>query len=74
MTVTEELATGRLVSVPVAGLDLGRTLYAAWQTGHVLSDEATTLLEYAQSEEARAMIPGLRSNDSSSPERELEPA
>jgi DNA-binding transcriptional LysR family regulator len=74
LTVTEELATGRLISVPVAGLDLGRTLFAAWQTGQSLSDEARTLLDFAQSEQARAMIAGLRSIDSAVSDHEVEPA
>jgi DNA-binding transcriptional LysR family regulator len=57
MTVADELHAGRLVEVPVAGLSLDRTLYAIWRSGHRLSDEARTLLDFAGSDTARTMIP-----------------
>jgi DNA-binding transcriptional LysR family regulator len=57
LTVAEELQSGRLVEIPVAGLELDRTLYAIWRSGHRLSDEAKVLLDFASSPTARTMIP-----------------
>jgi DNA-binding transcriptional LysR family regulator len=57
LTVADELQSGRLVEVPVSGLELDRTLYAIWRTGHRLSDEAKVLLEFSTSQQARTLIP-----------------
>lgn len=57
LTVAEELASGRLVEIPVKDLELDRTLYAIWRSGQRLSDEAQMLLDFASSPEARSMIP-----------------
>jgi DNA-binding transcriptional LysR family regulator len=60
LPVMHELESGRMVSVPVDDLDFQRTLFAIWQAGHDLSDEAHRLIEFATSDEARSMIKGLR--------------
>ncbi|MFG2821842.1 LysR family transcriptional regulator [Kitasatospora sp. NPDC048365] len=44
LAVTEELATGRLVAVPVAGLDLHRPLRAVWPSGQRPVGPARALL------------------------------
>jgi DNA-binding transcriptional LysR family regulator len=58
-TVMDELERGRLVAVPVEGINFERTLFAIWQTGADLSDEARRLIEFATSEQAREMITGM---------------
>jgi DNA-binding transcriptional LysR family regulator len=63
LTVMEELESGRLVAVPVDDLDFERTLFAIWQTGVGLSDEAEQLLEFVTSNRARRMIKGMRPVD-----------
>lgn len=60
LTVADELQSGRLVEVPVSGIELERTLYGIWRTGHRLSDEAQALLDFARSPQARSMMPLLR--------------
>lgn len=57
LTVADELESGRLVEIAVTGLELDRTLYAIWRTGHRLSDEARVLLEFSSSPRARSLIP-----------------
>ncbi|MFJ2634440.1 LysR family transcriptional regulator [Streptomyces sp. NPDC093221] len=44
LAVVEELAARRLVRVPVAGLDLGRSLRAVWTAGHRPAGPARDLL------------------------------
>ncbi|MFI5528809.1 LysR family transcriptional regulator [Kitasatospora sp. NPDC051853] len=44
LAVTEELATGRLVAVPVDGVDLHRPLRAVWPAGHRPAGPARELL------------------------------
>ncbi|MBB6348888.1 LysR family transcriptional regulator [Nonomuraea muscovyensis] len=45
--VEAELATGRLVEVPLAGVDLARSLRAVWRRGRPLTGPAATLLAIA---------------------------
>ncbi|MCK2217233.1 LysR substrate-binding domain-containing protein [Actinomadura sp. ATCC 31491] len=45
--VEAEVAAGRLVEVPLAGLDLGRRLCAVWRRGRSLTAPAATLLSVA---------------------------
>lgn len=45
--VEAELTTGRLVEVPLYGLDLARTLRAVWRRGRPLTGSAATLLSIA---------------------------
>lgn len=45
--VEAELATGRLVEVPLAGLNLVRSLRAVWRRGRTLTGPAATLLAIA---------------------------
>lgn len=45
--VEAEVATGRLVEVPLAGVDLVRDLCAVWRRGRALTGPATTLLAIA---------------------------
>ncbi|TMR92076.1 LysR substrate-binding domain-containing protein [Nonomuraea basaltis] len=45
--VEAEVATGRLVEVPLTGLDLIRDLWAVWRRGRPLTGPATTLLAIA---------------------------
>ncbi|GGO76512.1 LysR family transcriptional regulator [Nonomuraea cavernae] len=45
--VEAELATGRLVEVPLAGLNLVRNLRAVWRRGRLLAGPAATLLTIA---------------------------
>ncbi|MEU8246199.1 LysR family transcriptional regulator [Nonomuraea sp. NPDC048916] len=45
--VEAELATGRLVEVPLAGLNLVRNLRAVWRRGRALAGPAATLLAIA---------------------------
>ncbi|MFI6737088.1 LysR family transcriptional regulator [Nonomuraea sp. NPDC050451] len=45
--VEAELATGRLVEVPLAGLNLVRNLRAVWRRGRSLTGSASTLLTIA---------------------------
>ncbi|WP_188187658.1 LysR substrate-binding domain-containing protein [Nonomuraea sp. SYSU D8015] len=45
--VEAEVATGRLVEVPLVGLDLVRDLCAVWRRGRPLTGPATTLLAIA---------------------------
>ncbi|MCG5214204.1 LysR family transcriptional regulator [Streptosporangium sp. KLBMP 9127] len=47
--VETELATGRLVEVTTAGIDLGRRLRAVWRRGRRLAGPAATLLAIARS-------------------------
>ena len=42
-----EVATGRLVEVPLAGLNLVRNLRAVWRRGRSLAAPAATLLAIA---------------------------
>jgi molybdate transport repressor ModE-like protein len=44
LAVRDDVAVGRLVVVPVHGLDLGRSLRAVWPTGQRLSGPAADLL------------------------------
>ncbi|GAA4236665.1 LysR family transcriptional regulator [Actinomadura meridiana] len=44
LAITDELASGRLVAVPVPELDLSRPLRAVWPTGHRPSGPARDLL------------------------------
>lgn len=44
LAVAEELAAGRLTAVPVADLDLTRTLRAVWPRGHRPAGPARDLL------------------------------
>lgn len=60
LTVMDELESGRLIAVPVHDLDFERTLFAVWQTGAGLSEEAERLLEFVTSDAARQMIKGMR--------------
>jgi DNA-binding transcriptional LysR family regulator len=60
LTVMDELENGRMVAIPVEGIDFERTLFAIWQAGADLSDEARRLIEFATSDEARGMIKGIR--------------
>ncbi|MDQ7908036.1 LysR family transcriptional regulator [Phytohabitans sp. ZYX-F-186] len=48
--VEAELATGRLVAVPVAGLSLARTLRAVWPRGRRLTGAAAALLQAIDAE------------------------
>jgi DNA-binding transcriptional LysR family regulator len=44
LTVTHELATGQLASIPVTGLDLRRHFHAIWRTGRAPTGTAGLLL------------------------------
>jgi DNA-binding transcriptional LysR family regulator len=44
LAVVDELASGRLIAVPVAGLDMTRPLRAVWPTGQRLTGPARDLL------------------------------
>ncbi|MGO1545196.1 MAG: LysR family transcriptional regulator [Gulosibacter sp.] len=49
ITVADELVSGRLVSVPVRGLDLSRPLTAVWREDRNLTQTALELIEIAAS-------------------------
>ncbi len=48
LAVADELATRRLVAVPLAGLDLGRPLRAVWPTGQRPAGPARDLLAFTR--------------------------
>lgn len=55
MTVRDDLQDGRLVEVPVTGMDLHRRFRAVWPTGRTLTDTESRLLQIAvQSHRATA--------------------
>jgi DNA-binding transcriptional LysR family regulator len=48
LAIRADLDLGRLVAVPVSGIDLRRTLRAVWQAGHALAGPAAELVAIAR--------------------------
>ncbi|TDD86572.1 LysR family transcriptional regulator [Actinomadura rubrisoli] len=58
LAVADELASGRLVAVPVPGLDLGRPLRAVWPAGQRPTGPARDLLSLTRPSRPGRRLPG----------------
>ncbi len=63
LALRDDIAAGRLVEVPVPGLDLGRSLHAVWPRGARPSATAQDLLRVAHRSHAQGRRPAMTPGD-----------